>query len=176
MESVEIVIGPHTGFWQRFLGNLALMWSHLRVRICFCITLVTFFAIAIAITEAPQYMNLFLIPVFVIIGMWLSPIANELLDSIAANRIDSKTVINLGSRGFSVEYHTPDVKVEAFNEWEKFYGFRENKKHFIFIAKKGSNTAIAKRYMSQEKISIAQDILKNAPIEEYTKLQQFSVK
>lgn len=176
MDGIEIVIGSHTGFWQNFLGRLALMWSYLRVRRCFCITLFTFFAIAIAITEAPQYMNLFLVPVFIIIGMWLSPIANELLNSIITDREDSKLVINLESQGFSIEYHSPDGKAETFYDWGKFYSFRENKKHFIFIAKKGSNIAIAKRHMSQEKLSIAQDILKNAPIEEYTKLQQFSVK
>lgn len=160
MDRVEIRIDSSFTVWERFWGRLVLIWSHMRVRICFIITLVLYILIAISITNIPQYKSFLLIPAFVLFGMWLTPITRELLASI----IDYKNVLTIRLDCNGIEYEEKQNKV--FFNWSSFYAFRETKKRFILFAKK-TNLALAKRYMSQEQINITLKILNATPLERF---------
>ena len=168
MDRVEIIVDSSSAFWRHFLGRLALIWSHRRVRICFVITLVFYLIIAIAITEVPQHKNLLPLPAFVILGMWLTPIAGEFIGSINDCKTSHKCIIHLDCNGVEMELNQEHNQTKVFYVWENFYGFRETRKRFILFAKKDNNLALAKRYMSQEKISTARTILDAAPLEKFT--------
>ena len=118
MDRVEIIVDSSSAFWRHFLGRLTLIWSHMRVRICFVITLVFYFIIAIAITEAPQNTNLLLFPAFVILGMWLTPIAGELLGSIINYKGGYKLIMRLDCNGVELEYILTHSQTKVFFNWE----------------------------------------------------------
>jgi hypothetical protein len=164
MDRVKIKVDSSTALWRHFLGRLTLIWSHMIVRICFVITLFFYFFIAVAITEAPQHKYFILIPVFVVFGMWLSPIVREFIASIVDWKKGETCIIYLDLN--SIEFEHSETKV--FFSWENFYGFRESKKRFVLFAKRGMNLALAKRYMSEENLSATRSILADTPLEKFS--------
>ena len=151
MDKIEITTDYN--LWQNLLGRFTMFWLHMRIRLFFAATVFFAIGVSIVITENPEYKGFIFPIVFVVLGMWISPIVSILIDVALHHKeqikSDSHLTICLDNNGIEMEHNLTKV----FLEWSRFAAFRETKKRFILITKRvvDNDIILAKRYMSDEK-------------------------